>query len=130
MSPPEISHPATKGDAMEHHTDHAPDAGAARQGRGQWLWISAGVMAALVVVQGAGLLDRPAMAEMTASAGGYTMMTTDGGSNEVGMVIDERNETLLVYSVKNRREVRLENRQSLPELFTRARAQAGHPPRP
>lgn len=106
-------------------------AGESRQtGRGQWLWVSAGVMAALVVVQGAGLLDRPALAEMTASGGGYTVMTTDGGSNEVALVIDERNETLLVYSVKNRREVRLENRQSLPELFVRARATAGHPPRP
>lgn len=123
--------PSTKGDAMtSQHDNIAAVAETGREGRGQWLWVSAGVMAALVVVQGAGLLDRPAIAEMTASAGGYTIMTTDGGSNEVGLVIDERNETLLVYSVKNRREVRLENRQSLPELFTRARAQAGHPARP
>lgn len=98
--------------------------------RGNWMWISAGVMAALVIVQGAGLLDQTARAEMTASIGGYTIMTTDGGSNEVGMVIDARNEVLLVYAVKNRREVRLENRLSLPELFTRARLQAGHPARP
>lgn len=119
-----------KHETTDKQTDLVTDAATAREGRGHWLWVSAGVLAALVVVQGAGLLDRPALAEMTASGGGYTIMTTDGGSNEVGLVIDERNETLLVYSVKNRREVRLENRQSLPELFTRARFQAGYPARP
>ena len=39
-------------------------------GRGGWLWISAGVLAALVVVQGAGLLDRPALAEMVSERSG------------------------------------------------------------
>ena len=98
--------------------------------RGGWLWVSAGVLAALVVVQGAGLLDRAASAEMVSNKSGYAIMTTDGGSEEIAVVIDERNETLLVYSIENRRRVVLQDRQSLPEMFTRARQQAGHPARP
>ena len=98
--------------------------------RGNWLWVSAGVLAALIVVQGAGLLDRTARAEMVADKGGYVMMTTEGGSTEVMLLIDERNETLLVYDVENQRRVVLEDRQALPDLFNRARVQAGFPARP
>lgn len=97
---------------------------------GNWLWVSAGVLAALVVVQGAGLLDRTAKAEMVADKGGYVLMTTEGGSDEMMLVIDERNETLMVYKVENQRRVELQDRQVLPDLFNRARAQAGYPARP
>ncbi|MCC5822796.1 MAG: hypothetical protein LAT64_05285 [Phycisphaerales bacterium] len=114
---------------MEHdHTAVATDARVSQ--RGGWLWISAGVLAALTVVQGAGLLDRPASAEMVSNKGGYAIMTTRAGSNEIAVLIDERNETLMVYSVENRRRVVLQDRQSLPEMFNRARLQAGHPARP
>lgn len=114
---------------MEH--DNATVANDARLARhGGWLWISAGVLAALIVVQGAGLLDRPAAAGMVSNKGGYVIMTTKAGSDEIAVLIDERNETLLVYTVENRRRVTLQDRQSLPEMFTRARQQAGHPPRP
>lgn len=97
---------------------------------GGWLWVSAGVMAALVVVQGAGLLDRTASAEMVTSKGGYVMMSTDGGSEDILALIDERNETLLIYNVENRRQVVLQDRQSLPDLFVRARQAGGFPARP
>lgn len=99
-------------------------------GREGWLWVSAGVLAALTIVQGAGLIDRPAYAEMTASASGYRLMTTDGGSDELLVVIDDRNETLLVYRQENRQRISLVDRESLPDLFRRARAKAGLPPRP
>ncbi len=105
-------------------TAHAADP------RGSWLWVSAGVLAALTVVQGAGLLDRPAYAEMSSSTTGYTVMTTDGGTDEIVVVIDDRQEALLVYRHQNRERIQLLDREPLPELFTRARANAGLPARP
>jgi hypothetical protein len=36
----------------------------------------------------------------------------------------------MIYSVANRRQILLQDRQSLPEMFVRARANAGLPPRP
>lgn len=97
---------------------------------GGWLWVSAGVLAALTIVQGAGLLDRPAYAEMTSRAGSYVAMTTDGGSDEILVVIDDRNEYLLVYRNENRQRLSLAAREALPDLFTRARARSGLPARP
>lgn len=98
--------------------------------RAGWLWVSAGVLAALTIVQGAGLLDRPAYADMTSNTTGYTIMTTDGGSDETVIVIDDRQEALLVYRHQNRERLQLLDREPLPELFTRARANSGLPPRP
>lgn len=98
--------------------------------RGGWLWVSAGVLAALTIVQGAGLLDRPAYADMTATTSAYTITTTDGGADEIVVVIDDRQETLLIYRHRNREQLQLLDREPLPELFTRARANAGLPPRP
>lgn len=97
--------------------------------RDGWLWVSAGVLAALVVVQGAGLLDRPAIAEMSTHKSGYAMMTTDGGAEEVLVVLDDRNESLLVYEVENRTRLVLQDREALPDLFARARVAAGYPER-
>lgn len=108
--------------------DHAPAAHPSRHAG--WLWISAGVLAALTLIQGAGLLDRPAMAEMVAEKSGYVLMTTDGGNNQILAVLDERNETILIYTVANRRQILLQDRQPLPEMFIRARAAANLPPRP
>lgn len=95
-----------------------------------WLWISAGVLAALTLIQGAGFLDRPAMAEMVAEKSGYVVMTTEGGSQQILAVLDERNEMLMIYSVVNRRQIQLQDRQPLPDMFIRARANAGLPARP
>lgn len=117
-------------------TDTAPATPAApadttpRADRSGWLWVSAGVLAALTVVQGAGLLDRPAYAEMSSQKSSYAMMTTDGGSDEILVVLDDRNETLMVYRVENRQRVDLLDREALPEVFARARQQAGYPVRP
>jgi hypothetical protein len=113
---------------LDQTLDQAPAAQPARHAG--WLWISAGVLAALTLIQGAGLLDRPAMAEMVAEKSGYVVMTTDGGTNQILAVLDERNEALMIYSVANRRQILLQDRQSLPEMFVRARANAGLPPRP
>lgn len=111
------------------HNDTAP-ADAPTDARGSWLWVSAGVLAALTIVQGAGLFDRPAYAEMASSTTAYTVMTTDGGTDEIVVVIDDRQETLLVYRHQNRERLQLLDREPLPELFARARVNAGLPPRP
>lgn len=108
--------------------DQAPVAQPSRHAG--WLWISAGVLAALTLIQGAGLLDRPAMAEMVAEKSGYVIMTTDGGSSQILAVLDERNEMIMIYSVANRRQILLQDRQSLPDMFVRARANANLPRRP
>jgi len=117
---------------MNEHTNDANQSEQPTQqgAQGGWLWVSAGVLAALTIVQGAGLLDRPAYADMVADTSGYTIMTTDGGTDEILVVIDDRQETLMVYRHQNRERLQLLDRESLPDLFTRARANTGLPPRP
>lgn len=92
--------------------------------RGGWLWVSAGVLAALIVVQGAGLLDAPAQAEMAITSGSYTMVTTDGGNDEILAVVDSRQESLMIYRSFSNNRVQLLDRENLATLFERARARA------
>lgn len=91
---------------------------------GGWLWVSAGVLAALIVVQGAGLLDTPANAEMAISSGAYAMMTADGGNDEILVVVDSSQESLMVYRSDRNSSVQLLERENLSTLFERARARA------
>ncbi len=112
------------------HTQPVPQPAPQPARQAGWLWISAGVLAALTLVQGAGLLDRPARAEMVSEKSGYVLMTTSGGTDQILAVLDERNESIMIYAVANRRQLVLQDRQSLPEMFVRARANAGLPPRP
>ena len=86
------------------------------------LWASAFVILALVIVQA----DRSGVAkgDMTATSGGYAVLTTDGGSDEPLMVIDQRRELLLVYQVENQTRVLLRQRVELPQLFADARDRA------
>ncbi|MFG0314198.1 MAG: hypothetical protein ACF8LL_08440 [Phycisphaerales bacterium] len=92
--------------------------------RSGWLWVSAGVLAALIVVQGAGLIDSPAQAEMSSSSGAYTMITTDGGNDEVLVVVDSSQESLMVYRSDRNQGLQLLDREDLAGLFSRARARA------
>ncbi|MBO6740092.1 MAG: hypothetical protein JJ916_09550 [Phycisphaerales bacterium] len=92
--------------------------------RGGWLWVSAGVLAALIVVQGAGLIDSPAQAEMASSSGAYTMITTDGGNDEILVVVDSSQESLMVYRSDRNQGLQLLEREDLAGLFSRARARA------
>lgn len=96
----------------------------ARTSSGGWLWVSAGVLAALIIVQGAGLIDSPALAEMSSSSGAYTMMTTDGGNDEVLVVVDSGQESLMVYRSDRNQGLQLLDREDLAGLFSRARARA------
>ena len=94
------------------------------QRSGGWLWVSAGVLAGMIVVQGGGFFDSPAQAEMATVNGSYSLMTTDGGNDEILVVIDSRQENLMVYRTFNDTELRMLEREELSGLFSRARARA------
>ena len=91
---------------------------------GGWLWVSAAVLAALIIVQGAGLLDSKASAEMAISTGAYSMMTTDGGNDEIVVIVDSSQESLMVYRTDRNMWLQLLEREDLAGLFERARARA------
>jgi len=87
------------------------------------------LLAALsVLVLGALVLGRPsagvAHAGMTTHKSGYTMMTADGGNDEVLVVVDSRAEMIMVYRVTPQGGLSLLEREPLSALFARARAQA------
>lgn len=90
------------------------------------LSITAVLLLALIVLQTVGLPVPSAHAGLVSKTGGYTILTIEGGSgtSEIALVIDDRNEDLLVYSVNQARAVELRARESLPALFTAARAQS------
>ena len=89
-----------------------------------WLWVSAGILAALIIVQGGSLIESPAIAEMGTTNGSYSIMTTDGGNDEVLVLVDSRQESLMVYRVVNGLDFRMLEREELSSLFSRARARA------
>ena len=85
---------------------------------------SSAVDAANMVLAAEPLFGDPAHGRggMVTSAGGYTVMTANVDSEDVLLVLDSRSEQLLVYRVENLQAVQLRDRQSLPGLFTAARA--------
>ncbi len=91
---------------------------------GGWLWVCAGVLVGLIMLQGGGFFESQAMAEMATTSGTYSMMTTDGGNDEILVVVDSRQESLMVYRTLNTRELVMLDREELSSLFSRARARA------
>ena len=97
------------------------------------LLVGAGALAATLVGRlvgpGPGVGSSPfanlAMADMVASTGDYTAMTTRTASQELLYVVDDRAEQLLIYEVNNAREIILLRREDLPSLFAAARARSG-----
>lgn len=87
------------------------------------LWGVALLLGALIIVQ-AGRFGRgsQAMAEVS-EVGDLVVLTAAAAADEdVLCVLDTRAERVLVYSVKNRNTVELEQSLALPELFQGARA--------
>jgi hypothetical protein len=69
-----------------------------------------------------GVLETSAMANpMVSSVGGVTMLTTDAGTDEVLIVLDNRTEMLMVYRVNNVSAVELLQRQPVGVMFNDAR---------
>ena len=94
------------------------------------LWITAIALSALLIVQlghrlGAGPVVQSALAEMVASVGDYSIMTTDGGNEELLFVLDNRNEQLMVYRVDQQRVLSLIAREKLSDVFASARNKLG-----
>lgn len=95
------------------------------------LWVTAVALAALVIVQlgerlGAGTPETPALAEMVARVGDYSVMTTASSEDEEQLfVLDNRNEQLLVYGIVQNRTLELLAREDLKSVFGNARAAAG-----
>lgn len=94
------------------------------QGTPRW-FVGVLVGALIVVVLRPGAGGPPsAFAEMAIDKGGYTMMTTDGGNDEVLVVIDSRAEMVMVYRAAPNGGLDLLEREDLSSLFARAKTQA------
>ena len=93
------------------------------------LWASAFVILALVIVQAGRMPGNLANAATVADRGAYTLMTADSGKggdaepDEVLLVIDSREQMLLVYECEDARRggVVLRDGYSLIDLFVKAR---------
>lgn len=88
------------------------------------LWASAFVILALIVVQAGRLGGSPAAAGEVDDNAGVRLLTAESGNNEDFLaVINQRTETLSIYTVVNARSVELYDVQDLPTIFR----QAGRP---
>lgn len=88
------------------------------------LWASAFVLMGLLLLQAGRIHENPAYGDMASRVGGFTIMTTEGGNDEVIVVIDNRNEDLLLYRVRQQRELELLQKLDLDRLFADARRAA------
>ncbi len=94
----------------------------------KWLTVGLLMVVVLMLSRVVGVMDNTAYAEMAVSENGYTMMTTDGGTDEVLVIVDSREEMIMVYRASpasgNQGGVELLDREALSGLFQRARARA------
>lgn len=98
---------------------------AAHQGT-RGLWISAAMLAGVAMLLGGRLLTPvPAYADVASQAGEFAALTTDAGSDDLLIVLDQRAEALLVYHVKNQTSLEFRGREDLRDLFIQARRAAG-----
>lgn len=93
-----------------------------------WLTLSAVTLAVLIVVQ-AGRLPLGMKPDLTPAAyadlvslrvGDQSMMTFNGGNDDVLMVLDSRAEQIVTYRVRQQQQLELLNAYSLPEMFSTA----------
>ncbi len=66
-----------------------------------------------------------ARADVAAWGNEFAALTTDIGSEDLVVVLDQRAEQLLMYHVRNQNAIEFRGRQSLSELFLEARRAAG-----
>lgn len=86
-----------------------------------WAWLS-GPLAAL--------RSTPAIADVAIAGADHGLLTSDGGGDDVLIVLDQRNEELLLYRPLNGRSVDFRGRFSLRELFVEARINGAIVPMP
>lgn len=61
---------------------------------------------------------------MVSQSGPFTVMSSDAGNEDIVVVVDNRNEQLLVYKVENSQSLQLFQKLSMPRLFVDAKARA------
>lgn len=88
------------------------------------LWASAFVVMALIIVQAGTVSPASAQADMVSKAGEYTVLSTNAGSEDIIIVLDNRAEELMAYKIVNQSSIQLLQKTSLPETFIRGRAGA------
>lgn len=93
------------------------------------LMVAAAAMASLLALHAVGHAPplgggSTARAGMVSQAGQHTIMTADASNEDLLLVLDERNEELLVYRTDASKGVQLFQRLRLPEVFIDARARA------
>jgi|GEM_PF-1699290 len=92
------------------------------------LLASAALLGGAVLLSASGAFDRTARAEMSSAAGGYTAMTTDGGTDEVLVVTDDRTESLMVFQVVSGKRLELVAKHGGEVRFIHAHRQSAAKP--
>lgn len=106
-----------------------------RSGQSAGLWITAVLLAFLVALQANISLGQPEALSKGARGGGMvshtqtaTIMSADGGAEDMVLVLDARNETLNVYRLDARTGIQPLQRLPLSQAFLDAKASMlGHP---
>lgn len=95
------------------------------------LWVTAGVLLALILFRAEPLSGAPPLFGTTQAragtlgvAGAYTLMTSPASNEDLFLVLDGRAEELSVYRAQNAGGVQLFQRLKLPPAFTEARLRA------
>lgn len=62
--------------------------------------------------------------ELVSQTGGLTVLSTDGGNEDILVVLDGRNEEMFVYRTDVNAGIQLLQRYTIPQLFSDARARS------
>lgn len=88
-----------------------------------WLLASALVLGGLLVAQLGRLTGgTPAYADLVNQGNDFGILTSISTGDDLVVVLDQRNEELLVYTPYNQRAIEFKARHSLKDLFTTGRA--------
>ncbi|MDP1660310.1 MAG: hypothetical protein Q8L55_00195 [Phycisphaerales bacterium] len=86
-----------------------------------WAWLSGPLSA---------LRGTPSIADVALAGTDHGLLTSDGGGDDILVVLDQRNEELLLYRPMNGRTIDFRGRFPLRQLFADARANTGLVPMP
>jgi len=78
-----------------------------------WAWMSGPLSA---------LRGTPAVADVALAGADHGLLTSEGGGDDVLVILDQRNEELLLYRPVNGRTIDFRGRFALRDLFNEARA--------
>jgi len=86
-----------------------------------WAWIAGPVGA---------LRGTPALADVAIPGAEHAAVTSDGGGDDILVIVDQRSEDLLLYRPVNGKTVDFKGRHALRQLFAEARANSSIVPLP